>query len=117
MDSSDYCEEPQNKNISGGNSALPSLNVLVEGSDFYRFITNPNMRPEGNGVYAINFMDPDYIEGEDYITIAREERLDSDAGKFIIRVNVKERTATLIDDDELIDLSEEYFDDSFIESQ
>ena len=97
------------------NSDVPSPDLLVPNSELHKFVTNPNMKSDGNGVYSINYTDPNYIEG-DYITISRKERLDPEVETLILKVNFKEKTATLIEADKSIDLSDDYFFEAFLDS-
>ena len=103
----DNCEEFDDSDV-------PSPDLLTPNSALYQFVTNPNMKSDGDGVYSINYTDPNYIEG-DYITISREERLEPEVEALILRVNFKEKTATLIDANESIDLSDDYFLEAFLD--
>ena len=50
------------------NDDIPSPDLLHPDSQLYQFVTNPNTKPDSDGVYSINYTDPNYIEG-DYQTI------------------------------------------------
>ena len=89
-------------------SDLPDPSSLVEGTQLYDFVINPNVKSDGSGNYVINYSDPNYIEG-DPLTINREERRDPELDDIIVCVNFSQKTATVTVGDHTLDISTKFF--------
>jgi hypothetical protein len=79
---------------SGGGGELPALESLTPGSKLYGFVSNPNVKPDGNGNYIIDFEDPNFISTPEYIGYQEEGR-QPDKPPMILRLNFQNRTAFL----------------------